>query len=259
MTDLNLQLLNADPPRGAVKRNGKGKKYLPIGDVKEVMRQAFGLRYSDATQLHAFDATNTVDQRTGEIVPGRWDAFAIAQVVVTIGLGSGVCARSGLGVCDAQNATSKGAALDVAVKGAESDAFKRATFGLGKRLGLGLRLDVSVDYETAAEAPAPSCKSGPALEQATAPKALPSYAEALERAERRGLDHALLEELGDWPAADPLPRPHLIELHKGAVRAAGADRVAAVWHLCGVELKKGTQVNGETARLFVQQLAAAAA
>jgi hypothetical protein len=127
--------LSAPLPDGAIRQANKGKKgsftYLSAGYVKARMRDLFGLTYSCTNTLLAHKT-----EKTGG---GDWRGFAVVKA--TISIPSWNCVREGVGTCAAEGCNSEKAVVEVVYKGAESDAFKRATFGLGETFGLALRLN----------------------------------------------------------------------------------------------------------------------
>lgn len=298
MTAMNyekaLELLAQDPPREAINRSPKGDKYLKIGDVRAVMGKAFGLSYSSRISFVRLEVTEQpdVDKRTGEIKEMRWGAYAVAHCEVAIGApGMPACVRSDVGTGDAQRAKSPGDAVGVATKGAASDAFKRACYSLGKRVGLGLRLDKRVDYEEAPAAEGVDEHSGADYLRSD-PEAVVAEARwglsaelseparvAIASGEHPGmgdgaellpgdpgpgellgikLAHEALDELAQWPAGDPLDRPLLREIYSAAAEAAGDEETRRIFSELGVELREGAFVSGYAARLFVAAAAVVA-
>lgn len=270
-----LKILNEDPPEEALKRTRKGGGvafYLEVGDTKAVMKDAFELAYSSTAQvthLEVYDDPK-FDKRTGEVAHEGWGAYAVAHCRVTIGYpGNPVSVREDVGTCEAQHQKSRGLAVALAAKGAQSDAFKRAVNSLGKRLGLGLRLDPRVDYERVdgdddrlrgddesasdlsvnfKDAPAGDQRQQAARETAEAMAETLSFYEA---SQRLGLDEQTLTDLNEWPERDPLTRDVLVAVDKAARQAVGKDQVARLWGELGVELRRGAVVTGEQAGQFV--------
>lgn len=252
------KILDQDPPREAVKRK-QGNKYLEIGDCKAVMKDAFGLSYSNGVQLVRLEvyAEEVVNKRSGE-VKQVWSAWAIAHARIQIGQAG--CFREGLGGGEASNQPTQSKAATLAAKAAGSDAFKRAGYGLGKRLGLGFRLDDDVEYGNDEAALAvdfsaapdqrvgPSCETGPALEVDMIPFGMVGGILSVDR--------DLLDELASVPDADPVTYPVQVETHQTGARAVGADEAKATWRQLGVELRKGVKISGQQARQFLQVIAA---
>lgn len=73
-------------------------------------------------------------------------------------------------------------------------------------------------------------------------------------AELQSLAPLSAEDLADlerWPPKDPLTRPLLPDVHRAAVEAIGDEEARALWRELGVELRRGAEVTGYVARLFV--------
>ena len=120
-----------------------GNSYLPQQDVRAHLNRVFGFgRWSSqvlSEDLVFEEPTRTVDKKTGEPKPGRFDCLYKARVRLEVRDQSGrhLAAYEDVATGDAQNQT-RLAAHDLALKSAMSTALKRAATNLGDQFGLSL-------------------------------------------------------------------------------------------------------------------------
>ena len=261
-----LAILGLDPHKGAVKRDPQGNKYLEVGYVKAIMQQAFGLAYSSESKLIQVELYPDKNRRGEDC----WSAWATAHARVTIG---GCCVREGIGVGDAQNLPGRAAAVNVAAKGAESDAYKRACFGLGNRVGLGLRpgsaeaiapaasLETSLaglsDRIEASEAAAEAEDERAAIQASEMSRLKATLAWADVPAALPGAPTWFLEDLTQLPEYHELLRPEMVYLWKIGVEAIGRTELEALFALLGFTVGKGLKITAGSARIILQLIATA--
>jgi recombination DNA repair RAD52 pathway protein len=119
-----------------VSRDGKGYSHLEIWDVRRTMNQIFGFaQWSGRTDLMELISEQQVKGRDGK---ERWNVIYRARCTLEIGdyMGGGATYTEWA----AGEATNPilGEAHDLAIKTAESQAFKRCAVNLGDQFGLSL-------------------------------------------------------------------------------------------------------------------------
>lgn len=135
------QELAKDPVIVTTDKGAKGSfESLSIAYVRCRMAEIFGMSYSEEVTLVAHSLHKVTAKTPRGTSYEAFTAWGTAKSRVVITLPWGVVIREGLGVCDCVNQKTPKGAIDMAFKGAASDAFKVACRGLGKTLGLELRL-----------------------------------------------------------------------------------------------------------------------
>ena len=131
-------------------RNRQGKGYLSGGDILLNLLEDFG-PFAYETTIKRLEWTppredrrqREVNKKTGEVVYDTgYTCVGVAVVTLILTLPDGrKVLREGAGTCGSDMQQSPEAAIENAVKGAETDALKRACVGLGPRYGLALRFN----------------------------------------------------------------------------------------------------------------------
>ena len=125
-----------------VRQNPKNFSYIPHNNSRAELIKTFGLCGFDLETL----SVEQVSARTNEQGNRFWYVFR-ATVRLTVkdehGNPLAVYTASGAGV--AQNQPNEGDAVDNAIKGAESEAFKRCAINLGDQFGLSLYDDGALE------------------------------------------------------------------------------------------------------------------
>jgi recombination DNA repair RAD52 pathway protein len=123
-----------DPSR--VSKDGKGYSHLEIWDVRRTMNQIFGFaQWSGRTDVMEFVSGQQVKGKDGK---ERWNVFYRARCTIEIGdYMTGGATYTEWAVGEATN-PSLAEAHDLAIKTAESQAFKRCAVNLGDQFGLSL-------------------------------------------------------------------------------------------------------------------------
>jgi hypothetical protein len=134
------QLLKPISPK-RVLRDGKGHSHVSQQDDLAHLIRVFGFGNFDITVLDVavvFEQEH-VDNKTGEVVPGRWDVCYRAMVALDVRdpYGLHVAHYENGSTATAQNQT-RGDAHDLAYKSAISLSVKRAAIALGDQFGLSL-------------------------------------------------------------------------------------------------------------------------
>jgi len=126
-----------------VGKDGKGFSHLEAWDVRAHLTRIFGYLNWSAELLDLQLVFEQESQRDGK---SRWSVCYRATVRLTV-LGAGnpyACATyTEAAAGDSQNNPSRADAHDMAIKTAESQAFKRAAVNLGDQFGLSLYKDGS--------------------------------------------------------------------------------------------------------------------
>lgn len=123
-----------DPSR--VSKDGKGYSHLEIWDVRRTMNQIFGFaQWSGRTDVMELVTEQQVKGKDGK---DRWNVIYRARCTIEIGdYMSGGATYTEWAAGDATN-PSLADAHDLAIKTAESQAFKRCAVNLGDQFGLSL-------------------------------------------------------------------------------------------------------------------------
>lgn len=127
--------------KNRVLRDGKGHAHVSQQDVLAHLIRVFGFGNFDIDILNAgvvFEE-NSLDKKTGEPNPTRWDVCyrAMARLTIRDPEGNELCHYENGSTATAQNQT-RGDAHDLAFKSAISLSVKRAAIALGDQMGLSL-------------------------------------------------------------------------------------------------------------------------
>jgi recombination DNA repair RAD52 pathway protein len=126
------QLLKPINP-SRVSKDGKGFSHVEAYDVRAHLNRIFGFARwsSELTDLQLNFETEA---------GGKWTVSYRATIALTVysPQGDRLATYTEAAVGDAKNQPSRGDAHDMAIKTAESQAFKRAAINLGDQFGLGL-------------------------------------------------------------------------------------------------------------------------
>jgi recombination DNA repair RAD52 pathway protein len=124
-------------------KDGKGFSHLEAWDVRAHLTRIFGFTNWSAELTDLQLVFETESQRDGK---SRWSVCYRATVKLTV-YGDGVFCSPAIyteaAAGDSQNNPSRADAHDMAIKTAESQAFKRAAVNLGDQFGLSLYKDGS--------------------------------------------------------------------------------------------------------------------
>lgn len=123
-----------------VGKDGKGFSHLEAWDVRAHLTRIFGFLNWSSELLSLEQVFETETQRDGK---SRWTVAYRATVRLTIHSEDTIrfCIYTEAAVGDSQNNPSRADAHDMAIKTAESQAFKRAAVNLGDQFGLSLYKD----------------------------------------------------------------------------------------------------------------------
>lgn len=157
--------------RTRVKYRGKFA-YIPHNDSRAELIKTFGLCGYD---LETVDLRQVVHRQEGNRVTCVWAATVRLTVKDTDGRPLAVLSASGAGSSVNQPINTEGDAVDNAIKGAESEAFKRCVINLGDQYGLSLYDDGAL--ESVGESLVDSPMLQAAAPQQSAPAAQPAPAE----------------------------------------------------------------------------------
>ncbi|MFN0263107.1 Rad52/Rad22 family DNA repair protein [Tepidamorphus sp. 3E244] len=133
-TDKQLRQLNRRPPKAAIrtrKVRGKDLAYLEGHYAISLANKIFG---SGSWSRETIEA-NCIRSSNGTQEP-----FAVYSVRVRVIVSSGIVVRDGYGIGEGRGGT-LAEAHEIALKGAETDATKRALATFGRAFGLDLRAD----------------------------------------------------------------------------------------------------------------------
>jgi len=121
--------------KNRVKQNQKGFSYIPHNDSRAELIKTFGLCGFDLETL----SVDQVSFRSNEATNRFWAVFrATVRLTVKDVHGKPLAVYTASGAGAAQNLPSEGDAVDMAIKVAESEAFKRCVINLGDQYGLSL-------------------------------------------------------------------------------------------------------------------------
>lgn len=237
-----------------ISKDGKGFAHVEAWDVRRTLIRAFGFGgwstdQQDMTLVREIE--HKPDNSKGK---SRWSVIYRATVVLTVRVGGVELGHwHGTAMGDATNQPSLADAHDLAMKTADSQAFKRAAVNLGDQFGLSLYDDGSTDAvvnrslaypqpepQPAAE-PAPKAPEQPAAatEQPgpdklveAAHNAMRAAIEATDTEELRGLyrqaaGHGLLGVPVQVPNAGEMPLAHVLSFHGERLAAGNPKAVAA--------------------------------
>lgn len=133
--------LDQDPILTGTDKGSKGNfDALSIGTVRTRMQAIFGSYYSELVTPDKLEVVETGrSQRTGAVQ--GYVAYATYRSRVTLTLPWATIVREGVGTCASRGeSTGIASAIEMAWKGAASDAFKRACRTLGRHFGIELSL-----------------------------------------------------------------------------------------------------------------------
>lgn len=133
--------LDQDPILTGTDKGSKGNfDALSIGTVRTRMQAIFGSYYSELVTPDKLEVVETGrSQRTGAVQ--GYVAYATYRSRLTLTLPWATIVREGVGTCASRGeSTGIASAIEVAWKGAASDAFKRACRTLGRHFGIELSL-----------------------------------------------------------------------------------------------------------------------
>lgn len=148
-----------------VRKNPKGFAYLPHNDSRAELIKTFGLCGYDLETI----SVDQVSFRSNESNSRFWAVFrATVRLTVKDEHGNPLAVYTASGAGAAQNLPSEGDAVDMAIKGAESEAFKRCVINLGDQYGLSLYDDGAL------ESVGGSLVDSPHLQAATAQQSAPA-------------------------------------------------------------------------------------
>lgn len=118
-----------------VKQNPKGFSYIPHNASRAELIKTFGLCGYTVETLDL----QQVSLRSNEGATRFWVVYrATVRLTIKDENGKTLAVYSASGAGSAQNQTNEGDAVDNAIKGAESEAFKRCVINLGDQYGLSL-------------------------------------------------------------------------------------------------------------------------
>jgi len=121
--------------QGRVKKNPKGYSYIPHNESRAELIKTFGLC---GYTLETLDLEQ-VSLRTNDAATRFWVVYrATVRLTIKDENGKTLAVYSASGAGSAQNQPNEGDAVDNAIKGAESEAFKRCAMNLGDQYGLSL-------------------------------------------------------------------------------------------------------------------------
>jgi Rad52/22 family double-strand break repair protein len=129
-----------DPRR--VHKNPKGYSYIPHNDSRAELIKTFGLCG------YALETLNLeqVSLRTNDAANRFWVVYrATVRLTIKDEHGRPLVVYTASGAGSAQNQPNEGDAVDNAIKGAESEAFKRCVLNLGDQYGLSLYDDGALE------------------------------------------------------------------------------------------------------------------
>lgn len=141
-----LAEFDKDPPKSALQTLNKGGTQLTYLDNNYVMRRANELFGVDGWDRHVVTAPYRLYESTGQrdnSTPDHRHVYACVVRITIVGDHGALLIREGTGTCDQMGPGS--AAAEMAIKGADSDAMKRAFATLGKTFGLGLKKGADVE------------------------------------------------------------------------------------------------------------------
>ena len=137
-TQIEQLLKPINPTR--IGKDGKGFSHLEAWDVRAHLTRIFGFVNWSAELLDLQLVFEQESQRDGK---SRWSVCYRATVKLTIHGGWSIATYTEAAAGDSQNNPSRADAHDMAIKTAESQAFKRAAVNLGDQFGLSLYKDGS--------------------------------------------------------------------------------------------------------------------
>ena len=144
--DMEKSLLEPMPTSDIRTRPGAGGKryeYLSGADVVLEANRIFGpLGWSYVVAACKLNFATANEETEFNVKKKSWDAGAYAHVEVSVRHDYRETTRSGIGYGTAYRQVDQGAAEELAMKSAETDALKRALSGFGPRLGLALRFKI---------------------------------------------------------------------------------------------------------------------
>ena len=143
LTSEQIEQLLKPIDKKRVSRDGKGYSHLEIWDVRRTMNQIFGFaQWSGRTEAMELISEREVEGRDKKI---RWNVIYRARCTLEIGdYMSGGATYTEWAAGEATNPI-LGEAHDLAIKTAESQAFKRCAVNLGDQFGLSLYKNGSTD------------------------------------------------------------------------------------------------------------------
>ena len=121
-----------------VGKDGKGFSHLEAWDVRAHLNRIFGFLNWSA-ELKSLELV--FEQETQRDGKARWSVCYRATVQLTVSTGYQFATYTEAAAGDSQNNPSRADAHDMAIKTAESQAFKRAAVNLGDQFGLSLYKD----------------------------------------------------------------------------------------------------------------------
>ena len=144
--EMEKSLLEPMPTSDIRTRPGAGGKryeYLSGADVVLEANRIFGpLGWSYVVAACKLNFATAKEETEFNVKKKSWDAGAYAHVEVSVRHDYRETTRSGIGYGTAYRQMDQGAAEELAMKSAETDALKRALSGFGPRLGLALRFKI---------------------------------------------------------------------------------------------------------------------
>lgn len=132
--------LKKPPVTKLVRKPGGEQETIEIGYVLVRLNEIYGESWSFTSRLTGHEVRLIESETDRGRRTSAWSAWAAAEGCLTLSLPWGTVVRSGVGTCDNENCGGPGSAIDMAWKGAESDALKRAALTLGDTFGLQLRI-----------------------------------------------------------------------------------------------------------------------
>lgn len=121
-----------------VGKDGKGFSHLEAWDVRAHLNRVFGFLGWSAELIALEQIFESETQRDGK---SRWTVAYRATVKLTVHANWSLATYTEAAAGDSQNNPSRADAHDMAIKTAESQAFKRAAVNLGDQFGLSLYKD----------------------------------------------------------------------------------------------------------------------
>lgn len=149
-----LDGLNQEPPESALSVVNKGGRNLTYLDGSYVIRRANELFGEDGWERAVVTPPYRLYESKKEHRDGGFDCrdvFACVVRVTIVGEHGALVVREAVGSCDQMGPGS--AAAEMAIKGADTDALKRALATLGVTFGLGLKGGAEVEGDPEPEPP----------------------------------------------------------------------------------------------------------
>lgn len=225
-----------------VSKDGKGFSHVQAYDVRRRLIEIFGFggwsgEVTDMALIFEQEVTLLKkDYKTKQPIPGTeyqaWNVAYRCTYRLTIHATSAVYTETATG--DSSNHPSRADAHDMAVKTAESQAFKRCAINLGDQFGLSLYNNSGTEAVVGRSLPHEATAAVPAVEAVTGGEMADRAAQA------RPLDRAALPaEQDQW--AKPLPSPE--EWRSGWIAhvstATSKDQLNELWRDLGQARRDG--------------------